>query len=101
MSNIHICDLSTKIRLGFQVYTTGYMEPFSRLLVSLFEINIWEWLKGITQPRVQNSCDQATPRKRIVMSHKGVKLCSKKKFMSCEGVKLFSEKLFMSRAGVF
>ena len=55
MSNIHICDLSTKIRLGFQVYTTGYMEPFSRLLVSLFEINIWEWLKGITQPRVQTS----------------------------------------------
>ena len=45
-------------------------------------------LKGITQPRVQTSCDQATPRKtscdqvaprkRIVMSHKGVKLCLKK-----------------------
>ena len=35
------------------------------------------------------------------MSHKEVKLFSKKKFMSCEGATLFSEKLFMSCEGVF
>ena len=63
------------------------------------------WLKGIMQPRVQNSCDQATPRKRIVMSHKGVKLSpnlgsklhvikvpKKRIVMSHEGVKLCSKK---------
>ena len=58
------------------------------------------WLKGIMQPRVQNSFDQGTPRKRVVMSHKGVKLCSKKSSWAVKGLNYFRKK-FMSHAGVF
>ena len=80
---IHISDLSTIIRLGFSILNYWYVEPFSRVLVSLFEINIWEFSE------------------KMFMSCEGARLFSEKLFMSRKGVKLFSKKLFMSCEGVF
>ena len=59
------------------------------------------WLKGIMQPRVQNSFDQGTPRKRVVMSHKGVKLCSKKSSWAVKGLNYFLKNCSWAVQGSF
>ena len=109
MSNIHISDLSTKIRLGVSFLYYWVCGAIFWVLVSLFGINIWEWLKGIMQPRVQTSWGYLKSivhgievfSEKMFMSCEGVKLVFEKLFMSHEGVKLFSKKIFMSCAGVF